>query len=373
MSAPTTTTNIFRITYTTRDTVVITPSATTYTDILTTTTTFTTTTTTAQAARTIPTPPGFLPLLAGSFANPTPIPRIKRGGVEGRDAYALHMFKRQTAANHTGGFVVDRNGITSSLDRKHPMSVNCSVIVTVNSTSITIVTGLPETQYVPVQTATALSTSTVSVTTTITETAPQETIYQACAPNNVVNAIEGYEGNNALIFDRVIFRPAQGFPIENEMVVNTTSGTKCCIACHTTPNCAGSFYAPSAQECHLRLTQPPSSVPSLPAPSASPSGAIYLDSYSNSSDHYNATYAYPTASAVATYQPQPTGSVVHHSNGTCPAGSLSLYLGAIQGQEDFPREYALAFSNGPCGYLSVWPVPVRDLDDRIEDKKMKLI
>lgn len=192
-SDPTTKTNVFRITYTTHDTVVITPSATVFTNVLTTTTTFTTTTTTAQPPIVVPTPPGFLPLLAGSFPNPTPIPRIKRRGIEGRDAYNLLMFKRQTEANHTGGFAVDRNGVTSSLDRKHPMFVNCSIAVTVNSTRITVVTGFPETQYVPVQTATALSTSTVSVTTTITEIAPRETSYQACAANNVgENIYVGY-------------------------------------------------------------------------------------------------------------------------------------------------------------------------------------
>jgi alkylhydroperoxidase family enzyme len=45
---------------------------------------------------------------------------------------------------------------------------------------------------------------------------------------------------NTLIFDRVVYRPAQGFPIENELIVNTTSAENCCIACQNTvshPTC----------------------------------------------------------------------------------------------------------------------------------------
>jgi hypothetical protein len=55
---------------------------------------------------------------------------------------------------------------------------------------------------------------------------------------------------------------------------------------------------------------------------------------------------------------------VQNSNGTCGAGSLSLYLGTIQGQEDFQEEFALVFSNGPCGRFSVWPVQVQDVEEQ---------
>lgn len=58
-----------------------------------------------------------------------------------------------------------------------------------------------------------------------------------------VYALEGYDGNNALIFDRILFRPDIGFPVQNELVVNTTSGTKCCIACHTTVGCICSLLS----------------------------------------------------------------------------------------------------------------------------------
>ncbi|KAF1851199.1 uncharacterized protein K460DRAFT_382686 [Cucurbitaria berberidis CBS 394.84] len=375
----TTTTNFFRITYTTRDTVTATPSATTFTDVLTTTETFSTTSTSTPAATTVPTPAGFIPLLAVDVARATPIARIKRHGLEGRNSQTLQLLKRQTAANHTGGFSVDRDGHTSSLDRKFVQRVDCRVAVTVNSTTTTIVTGLPETVFVAQATATALTTSTVSTTTTITAVLPRSTVYQACLGNNIVDHITDFNGNT-LIFDRVIYRPTQGFPIENELVVNTTSSTNCCIACQTTPFCAGSFFVPSEQECHLRLTQPPAaSIPALPAPSTYPSGGLYGYGYGS-----NATY--PTAYATGSGMMRPTGAssgvpfpvatgggVAPVGNGTCAIGSLSLYLGTIQGQEDFPIEFALAFSNGPCGRLSVWPIPVTELDDSIEDRRVRRI
>lgn len=70
--------------------------------------------------------------------------------------------------------------------------------------------------------------------------------------------------------------------------------------------------------------------------------------------------------------PYPTASGSPIVN-TCPAGSRSLYLGTIQGQEDFPLEYALVFSNGPCGRLNVWPIPVTpSLDTSLEDRRAKL-
>ena len=149
-----------------------------------------------------------------------------------------------------------------------------------------------------------------------------------------------------MVFDRVIYRPAEGFPIANELVANTTSPTNCCIACHNTvsphrfppnhptnnpqANCAGSFYAPSLSECHLRLTSPaPPSLPGNATSTASPTPTTALSPLSTSA---------------------PPNS--------CAAGSMSLYMGTIRGQEDFPEPVALFFSNGPCGRFSVSPVPV---------------
>ncbi|CAO2649301.1 Nn.00g066860.m01.CDS01 [Neocucurbitaria sp. VM-36] len=380
----TTTTNFFSITYTTRDTVTATPSATTFTDVLTTTTTFSTTTTSTPSAITVPTPAGFIPLLAVDVAQATPNSRIKRYELGARDSLALGLHKRQTAANHTGGFSVDRDGHSSSLDRKFVQRVDCRVSVTVNSTTTTIVTGLPETVFVAAQTATAVTTTTVSTTTTVTEILPTTTIYEACRGNNIVYQITDFDGNT-LVFDRVIYRPAQGFPIENEYVVNTTNAINCCIACQTTAFCAGSFFVPSDQECHLRLTQPPAAaaapMPALPAPSSYASGTPFSMMGYNSS-HYNATYptAYPTASAgifptgALSMVPSPSASAIAApGNGTCAMGSMSLYLGTIQGQSDFPEEYALRFSNGPCGRLSVWPIPVTGMDDSLEVRRAKML
>ena len=138
------------------------------------------------------------------------------------------------------------------------------------------------------------------------------------------------------------------------------------------PNCAGSFYAPSIRECHLWLTQsftPPSpSPPTLPPygnynhssnishptgysihPSGYPTAAPYP------TDRPNATHIYPTGTSISSAViPISTSTPIN----TCPAGSLSLYLGTIRGQEDFPEDIALVFSNGPCGRFSISPIPV---------------
>lgn len=94
---------------------------------------------------------------------------------------------------------------------------------------------------------------------------------------------------------------------------------------------------------------------------------------------YNATFptAYPTASGlvlvptgIVSAVPVPLSTGVVNSNGTCGLGSLSLFLGTIRGQEDFPSEFALVFSNGPCGRLNVWPIPVEEEIDETEQRKM---
>lgn len=232
----TTTTNIARITYTTHETVSVTPVATTYTDLVRLTTTISTTTTTIPVATTIATPKAFLPLLLVNMANPTPIPRIKRhthlssseSGLE-----VAHPLKRQTCSTCSGGFIIDRNGQGSNLKRVHPHRVDCRVLTTVNTTLVVIETGDPTTVITPQSTSKAVSTTIFSTTTTLTEVAARPTKYAACASNNIVNMITDIDGNK-LVFDRVIYRPAEGFPIQNELVANTTSGENCCIACQNT-------------------------------------------------------------------------------------------------------------------------------------------
>ncbi|KAF2031360.1 hypothetical protein EK21DRAFT_99736 [Setomelanomma holmii] len=287
----TTTVDTFSVTYTTCDTVT------------------TTTTTSVPVSTTIPTPSGFLPLLAANLAGPTAggLSRFKRYDIQGRDAAtAAELVRRQTAANNTGGFHINRNGQSSDIYCEYPQRVDCRVSVTINSTITTVVTALPETVLVPASTVDIVSTSTVSVTSTVEVVAPRRTVYAACLDNNVVNSVTGAIGNT-LIFDSVIYRPAQGFPIENELILNATSAENCCIACQNTAYCAGSFYVPSNPD-------------------------------------------------------------------TCPAGSLSLYLGTIEGQEDFPFEYALSFSNGRCGRFSVWPIPITDTTDTsVEDVSVQRI
>jgi hypothetical protein len=264
------------------------------------------------------------------------------------------------------------------------------------------------------------------VTSSATEIKPRETEYAACLSNNVVNHIRDINGQG-LFFDCVIYRPAEGFPIENELVVHTTSATNCCIACQTTANCAGSFFAPSDQECHLtyaaarccatcavhiplryrlpvriwsgipvwsvsvRLRSPqqhsypplPHQRPTLrlPLPHAKLLVPLWRSlSHSKWNREWDVSHPVPLRirpafgylplkplslthgdKCISHRLPLTTATPVQNSNGTCAAGSMSLYLGTIQGQEDFPEEYALVFSNGPCGRFSAWPVPVVDV------------
>ncbi|KAF1915688.1 hypothetical protein BDU57DRAFT_557772 [Ampelomyces quisqualis] len=374
-----TTTNIIRITSTVHSTVTATASASTLTGVVTDTVMVSTTITSTPPPTVVPTSAGFLPLFAFAPAGPTGgLSRVKRYEMEGRDAHdAFWLLKRQTAANNTGGLRVDRNGHTSNVYRRFPQQVNCRVSVTVNKTMATVEEGDPMTTYVDAQMATSMTTVTVSSTTTLTAVEPQKTVYAACQENNVVSSVEGTTGMQ-LIFDRVIYRPSEGFPVANELIVNTTSAQTCCIACQNTAFCAGSIYAPFESQCHLRLTQAP--VPRAPTlPGNSSSTSLF-----NSTQHsMNSTYqSYPTyalLNSTSTSGLSPTGSwpstplsTSSSAANTCGSGSRSLYLGTVQGQTDFPIEYALALSNGPCGRFSVWPVPVNSsLDNSLSDAPMK--
>jgi len=37
-----------------------------------------------------------------------------------------------------------------------------------------------------------------------------------------------------IVFNRVIYRPSEGFPLEDELITNTTSAENCCIAYQNT-------------------------------------------------------------------------------------------------------------------------------------------
>ncbi|KAJ4348984.1 hypothetical protein N0V95_004981 [Ascochyta clinopodiicola] len=388
-----TTTNSFAVTSTTQETTTVTPSATTFTDVVNVTSTFFTTSTSVPAAVVVPTPAGFFPLI-NAMATPAaaPMGRYKRALIEARSEH-IHKVKRQTAPGNTAGFIVSADGSTSNLNRIYPQRVVCRVAVTVNSTSTTIVTGLPKTEVLVPATATAVSTATFSVTETVIEVVARPTTYAACGGNNVVSNVPGFD-NEQIYFDRIVFRPTEGFPVANSLVVNTTSAVNCCIACQNQPFCAGSFYAPSRQACHLQLTQaaPAPAPPSLPAPSASapyslPSSnsSLLLAAASGAPYPYTGNETmmlYATASGMASgmstmipiatpisapdtgmsilpiSEPASTGTPSNPGSGTCSMGSLSLYLGVVRGQNDFPEDVALVVSNGPCGRLSIDFEPV---------------
>jgi hypothetical protein len=43
-------------------------------------------------------------------------------------------------------------------------------------------------------------------------------------------------------------------------------------------------------------------------------------------------------------------------------GSMTTFLGTAYGSESFPEEKAIIFSNGPCGRLVPWMIPVEDFN-----------
>jgi hypothetical protein len=51
-----------------------------------------------------------------------------------------------------------------------------------------------------------------------------------------------------------------------------------------------------------------------------------------------------------------TGGV--NLNAVCPGGAMGDYVGMIRGREAFQPALAWSFTNGPCGRLSVNPVPL---------------
>ena len=192
-------TNNLTITSTTQETTTVTPSATTFTDVVNVTSTFFSTFTSVPAAITIPAPASFFPLLNPvSSTTPTAtatvtmtvtatvVGRHRRALVEPR-AEHLQKAKRlpKTPLGNSGGFVVLPNGQGRSINRIYPAYVECRVNVNVNNMDTVIVTGLPKTEVLVPATATAVSTSTISVTEVVTEVQATPTEYAACQPNNV--------------------------------------------------------------------------------------------------------------------------------------------------------------------------------------------
>lgn len=48
-----------------------------------------------------------------------------------------------------------------------------------------------------------------------------------------VNSVCGMTDED-IVFNRVIYRPSEGFPLEDELITNTTSAENCCIAYQNT-------------------------------------------------------------------------------------------------------------------------------------------
>ncbi|KAH7378420.1 hypothetical protein DE146DRAFT_626424 [Phaeosphaeria sp. MPI-PUGE-AT-0046c] len=355
-----TTTTTISVISTTHDTVTVTPTASTFTGVVTSTTLITTVYYSTPVPTTVATLAGFNPLFVFAPAAPTANSRIKRYELEARDAMeALSLLKRQTPAGNTGGLRVSRNGTTSNIYRRYPQQLDCMVQITVSKRVFVMEEGPVETMYAEVDAATSMVTSVVSSTVTVTSVAPQETVWAACMGNNVVNSVEGTTGD-VLIFDRVIYRPMEGFPLENERLIRTEDATECCIECQKTPFCAGSIYAPSENQCHIRLTQAPSNTTTtLPG--------------NSSNSTLSPPFQFPN-STLSTFAPTGTSPSTPLSTAppkTCK-GSRDFYLGTVQGQTDFPLDYALWMSNGPCGRLSVWPVPVNNsLDTSLQGPPMR--
>jgi hypothetical protein len=67
---------------------------------------------------------------------------------------------------------------------------------------------------------------------------------------------------------------------------------------------------------------------------------------------------YPIGTGTGVGAPYPISTGTAPGGNTCAAGSMSLYLGPIRGQERFPEDVAIYVSNGPCGRFSVNPVPL---------------
>ena len=95
-------------------------------------------------------------------------------------------------------------------------------------------------------TTTETTTSTIisTLTSISTSFAPQETYYAACAPNNIVNQING----NAI--GGLNFMPAIPGDQFND-ISSVNSAYDCCVQCQSRSTCAGSFFLPGSATCEF--------------------------------------------------------------------------------------------------------------------------
>jgi len=183
----TATTNTVQLSITTQSTVTVTPSATHYTNIATVLAVTTMTSTSKPPASTVDTPSAFVPLVLVNVPAPTTVPvisRFKRFELEGPDE-VTHLLRRQTPPGYSGGLIAYPNGTYTGLYRRYPQSLNCTITLTYDETVTTIVRGEPVTRFAQQKTVTDLSTVTRTQTSTVTAEVAAETIYAACAANNV--------------------------------------------------------------------------------------------------------------------------------------------------------------------------------------------
>jgi hypothetical protein len=276
----TATTQTIQVSLTSHSTVTVTPSATHFVNMTTVSTTTTTTVTSQSSTITVSAPSNFVPLLLVNVAAPTTGPvlsRIKRLELEGRSD-STPPLRRQTAPNNTGGFIAFPNGTYSGLYRRHPQRVNCTITVQYDETVTTVVEGDPVTRFAQQQTVTDVSTATSTFTSTVTAEVPGETIYAACAVNNVVNRIADVNGST-MYFDRIVYRPAEGFPVANEMIMFAPDPVSCCVQCQKTVSCFS--YSPllflgyitsgyASTDC---MESPSAQAPSTPPQSANATSA----------------------------------------------------------------------------------------------------
>ncbi|KAJ4302780.1 hypothetical protein N0V90_001671 [Kalmusia sp. IMI 367209] len=319
-------------TYHSQNTVVITFDATTITNVVTDTATVTSTSTVIPLTVTVSPSAGWLPLRAVQAPSATAVPRIKRHQLAARSSL-FDLFKRQD--DSIWGYIASpNNGTAIPVQKKYDHAIYCTTEITVNETVNFFVTD-PEITSVQQATASAVSTTTVSTTTTTISFAPTPTFWAACQANNVVNHIDYDLNGKPMYFDRIFFRrPSQNNTDINEIAVVTANAVDCCIKCQSAPEgCSEAFFAPGDSKCRMRLRQAITPI-STGLPSGSPTGT--------------ATGAVATGGASV--------------NNVCPLGSLTEYVGEIHGKESFPEVYALSFTNGPCGRLSVDTVPLDGAD-----------
>lgn len=137
----------------------------------------------------------------------------------------------QTSTNHTLTRALFKTSTSTITDTTTLTPLAASTTIT-ESTSITLTT-----------TTTSTSTIISTLTSISTSFAPQATYYAACAPNNLVNKIDGNS------FAYLIFQP---YILPSEVSVTTVSSAyDCCVQCISQSSCAGSAFAPEQSYCEM--------------------------------------------------------------------------------------------------------------------------